>query len=100
MNILKVVAYNVRRRREGLRLKQDQVAVKASISRPAVARIENASNPGLKILDVFKVAQALRCNTGDLLHAPIDHEVLCSKLTLNPSPCDCGLETFRRLTDG
>jgi transcriptional regulator with XRE-family HTH domain len=99
-SILKVVAFNVRRRRDALKLKQDQVADKAGISRPAVARVENASNPGLKILDIVKIAEALRCKASDLLDEPKDHALLCRKATLNPGPCDCGFETYRRITDG
>lgn len=100
MDILKVVAYNVRRRREGLNLKQDQVAEKAGISRPAVARVENASNPSIKFLDLHRIAEALRCKMSDLVYAPTDHTLTCAKARLNPGPCDCGFETFRRLTDG
>lgn len=57
---------SVRKRREELGLTQEQLSIKANVSRPTISMIETNSLDNIESKTMLKLAIALDCDIGDI----------------------------------
>jgi transcriptional regulator with XRE-family HTH domain len=65
----RVVAYNVRRLRHDAGLTQEELADRAGIHRTMVGFVERAER-NVSVKTLFKLAEGLGCEVGELVHRP------------------------------
>lgn len=57
---------SVRKRREELGLTQEELSIKANVSRPTISMIETNSLDNIESKTMLKLAIALNCDIGDI----------------------------------